>query len=173
MLSNVTSDPIPSEFEQLDPRVILYERVGRLIGAGVLAVVVLVLALVAYADAWLTPSLRHVLLAVGGLGVAALVVAAVLLPRLVYRYTRYRVDAQGLEIRSGVFWRSVATVARSRIQHLDVTQGPLERRYGLGRLHVHTAGTHAATLELHGVALETAAALRDDLGAWGEDADGV
>src|SRR5687767_5441374 len=74
-----------------------------------------------------------------------------------YRHTWYRVDDQGLEIRRGVFWRVVINVPRSRVQHTDVSQGPLERRYGLGTLIVYTAGTDHAKVSLggldHGVAL--------------------
>jgi membrane protein YdbS with pleckstrin-like domain len=48
-------------------------------------------------------------------------------------------------------------VPRSRLQHTDVSQGPLERRYGLGTLVLYTAGTDHARIDLagleHGVAL--------------------
>lgn len=170
----MSQPPAPADLQRLDPRSVPYGRVGRLIFALVLLVVIVVLAVVAYRDGWLSPTLRHVLLGVGGLGVAASVAAALVMPPLRLRYTGYRTDAHGLEIRKGVLWRSIATVARSRVQHLDVTQGPLERRYGLGSLHVHTAGTHNATLVLSAVAHETALTLRDDLGATkGEDTDGV
>ena len=62
-------------------------------------------------------------------------------PPVSYRYVSYRVDADGLEIRSGVYFRAVTTVPKSRVQHTDVSQGPLQRRYGLATLTVHTAGT--------------------------------
>jgi membrane protein YdbS with pleckstrin-like domain len=62
-------------------------------------------------------------------------------PALEHRHTGYRVDQDGIEIRKGVFWRSVANVPRSRIQHTDVSQGPLERNFELSTLHVYTAGT--------------------------------
>ena len=56
-----------------------------------------------------------------------------------------------------MFWREVVNVPRSRVQHTDVSQGPLERRYGLGTLVVYTAGTDHAKVTLggldHGVAL--------------------
>ena len=74
-----------------------------------------------------------------------------------YAHTWYRVDDDGIEIRRGVFWREVINVPRSRVQHTDVSQGPLERRYGLGTLAVYTAGTDHAKVTLsgldHGVAL--------------------
>jgi uncharacterized protein len=64
-------------------------------------------------------------------------------------------------------------VPRTRIQHLDVAQGPVQRRFGLGTLVLHTAGTFSASVALDGLAHETAMALRDDLAAWTKAQDGV
>ena len=79
-------------------------------------------------------------------------------PVVDYRHTSCRVDSQGIEIRKGVFWRVVINVPRSRVQHTDVSQGPLERRYGLGTLVIYTAGTDHARIDLsgleHGVAMK-------------------
>jgi membrane protein YdbS with pleckstrin-like domain len=80
-----------------------------------------------------------------------------------YRHTAYRVDRDGIQIRSGVYWREISNVPRSRIQHTDVAQGPLERKYGLGRLVIYTAGTAHSRVVLPGLAHETALAIRDHL----------
>lgn len=80
-----------------------------------------------------------------------------------YRYLSYEVDEERIEIRSGVFWRSVQNVPRSRVQHTDVSQGPLERKYGLGRLVIFTAGTHHSRVELPGLAHHIALEIRDRL----------
>jgi membrane protein YdbS with pleckstrin-like domain len=84
-------------------------------------------------------------------------------PEIYYRYASYIVDAGGIEIREGVVWRQVINVPRSRVQHTDVSQGPLERRFGIGTLIIHTAGTDEAMVALHGLAHETALAIRDHL----------
>jgi membrane protein YdbS with pleckstrin-like domain len=84
-------------------------------------------------------------------------------PVIEYAHTRYRVDDTGIEIRRGVFWRGITSVPRSRVQHTDVSQGPLERRYGLGTLVIYTAGTDHAKVSLAGLAHEDALALRDRL----------
>ena len=55
-------------------------------------------------------------------------------PARAYAFSSYRVDDQGIEIRAGVYWRVVINVPRSRVQHIDVSQGPVERRFGLGKL---------------------------------------
>lgn len=80
-----------------------------------------------------------------------------------YRHTGYRVDDDGIEIQSGVFWRAVSNVPRSRVQHTDVAQGPLERKHGLGKLIIYTAGTQHSRVELPGLAHEDALSIRDHL----------
>jgi membrane protein YdbS with pleckstrin-like domain len=80
-----------------------------------------------------------------------------------YRHIAYAVDDEGIAIKSGVFWRRVANVPRSRVQHTDVAQGPLERKYELGRLIIYTAGTQHSRVELPGLEHQTAFAIRDHL----------
>ena len=84
-------------------------------------------------------------------------------PAVEYRHASYRVDANGLEIRRGVYFRAVTNVPRSRVQHTDVAQGPLQRRFGLATLIVHTAGNDSAVVELPGLTHDTALAIRDHL----------
>jgi uncharacterized protein len=84
-------------------------------------------------------------------------------PPIVYKHTSYRVDDQGIEIRKGVYWRVVINVPRSRVQHIDVSQGPLERRYHLGTLVIYTAGTDHAKVELEGLQHTRALLIREHL----------
>jgi membrane protein YdbS with pleckstrin-like domain len=84
-------------------------------------------------------------------------------PAIHYRHRSYRLDESGIEIRSGVVWRVVMRVPRSRVQHTDVVQGPLERRHGLGRLVIYTAGTLHSKVELPGLAHDAALTIRDQL----------
>lgn len=84
-------------------------------------------------------------------------------PVLHHRHASYAVHPDGIEIRKGVIWRQAISVARSRVQHTDVSQGPLERRYGLGTLGIYTAGTDYAKVSLDGLEHETALRIRDHL----------
>ena len=84
-------------------------------------------------------------------------------PALAYRYASYRVDDAGIEICRGVVWRRVIRVPRTRVQHTDVSQGPIERSYGLGTLVIYTAGTDFARVQLAGLAHSVALAIRDHL----------
>ena len=69
----------------------------------------------------------------------------------------------GLEILRGVYWRTITNVPRSRVQHTDVSQGPLERRYGLGTLMVYTAGTQHSQVTLSGLDFTVARRIRAHL----------
>jgi len=101
-----------------------------------------------------------------------LVSFALLWPPVRYRYTSYRVSDEGVRIRRGVIWRLAISVPRSRVQHTDVSQGPIERAFDLATLIIYTAGTQHASVHLSGLAHETALAIRDHL-IGGDDDDAV
>ena len=84
-------------------------------------------------------------------------------PAIAYRFTSYVVDDAGLEIARGVYWRTITNVPKSRIQHSDVSQGPLERKHGLGTLVVYTAGTQHSEVKLPGLEFATAQRIRAHL----------
>lgn len=88
-------------------------------------------------------------------------------PTLAYRHLRFGVDETGIAIERGVIWRSRVALPRVRIQHTDVSQGPLERRYGIGTLKMYTAGSRHTMIDLPGLRHEDAIALRDALLAEG------
>jgi membrane protein YdbS with pleckstrin-like domain len=66
-------------------------------------------------------------------------------------------------VQRGLIWRSEVLVPRTRVQHLDLERGPIERRFGLATLVVHTAGTRMNALRQHGFLDADAVALRDAL----------
>lgn len=86
-----------------------------------------------------------------------------------FRRTRYRLDRQGLSIRRGVFWHTETRVPRSRVQHVDLNHGPIDRRLGLAELKVYTAGTRLASVSLGGLDAARAESLRDAM--VGDDRD--
>lgn len=147
----------------LDPRYVDLQRQTGWITAGVLAVIAvpISLALILLLDVtfWMVPLLVAAVFGTVGL----LTWWLIAWPPVSYRYTSYRVDADGMEIRSGVYFRSVTTVPKSRVQHTDVSQGPLQRKYGLATLTVHTAGTENAQVQLPGLPHEVALRIRDHL----------
>lgn len=83
--------------------------------------------------------------------------------RLRWRRTQWKLDHVGLHVRRGLLWQVEVLVPRSRVQHLDVERGPLERQFSLATLVVHTAGSQTTALRLSGLEEPDAVALRDAL----------
>ena len=149
---------------QLDPRFVDQQRlVGRLRALALSAITFSALLVTLVAADGLAPWARVALAGAWLIAMTCLAWFAEVWPARVYGHTRYRLDDDGLQIARGVYWRTVTHVPRSRVQHTDVSQGPIERRYGLGSLVVYTAGTDHAMVGLPGLAHETAVQLRDDL----------
>lgn len=101
---------------------------------------------------------------IGMFAVPVLVVAAWAILRVPLRRHAARgfdLGADRLRVVRGLWFRSDTVVPFGRVQHIDVTQGPLERAFGLATLVVHTAGTHNASVALPGLAAEDAAAMRE------------
>jgi len=170
-----TTDPTllaDGRLRSLDPRIVELDRIG----CGLTSVIVMlglfvgavVLAVRALRSPWI----------LGGLALALVAAAGVLglgvwkWPGLASRHRWFRLDDRGLEIRRGVVFRRVVFVPRSRIQHTDVNQGPIERHYGLAHLVLHTAGTESSSVTLPGLDQDLAIGIRQRLVPT-DDADAV
>ncbi|MDP1561531.1 MAG: PH domain-containing protein [Pirellulaceae bacterium] len=149
-------------YQALDPRDVQVSRVVALIISIVLGVAALVGIVLAgfgagFSVLWMSASAGGVLL------LSLLIAFLFCWPSISHRHVRWRLDQVGLEIQRGVFWKRTISVPLARLQHADLTQGPLQRQWGLAKLTVYTAGTQHASVELDGLAYETAATLRDRL----------
>ena len=149
-------------FETLDPRARWGMRIRALLHALVLLGLGLLLlrAVVTMLDVALSGGTVALVLA------PALVVAIALAYAYAgacWRRTRFALTAQGLRIRRGVWWRSDTLVPRSRVQHIDLHRGPLDRRLGLAGLRVFTAGSELGRISLNGLPAARAETLRDAL----------
>jgi membrane protein YdbS with pleckstrin-like domain len=88
-----------------------------------------------------------------------------------WRHTHWRLDDDGFTLRRGRMWRSETRVPQSRVQHLDLKRGPLERRYGLSTLVIHTAGSRHSAVTVTGLGEADAERLRDRLARQDDGAD--
>ena len=80
-----------------------------------------------------------------------------------WKFSAWKLDDTGLHVRRGRWWQREVLVPRSRVQHLDIERGPIERNFGLATLVVHTAGIRTHALRQPGFADADAVALRDAL----------
>jgi membrane protein YdbS with pleckstrin-like domain len=164
-------NPIPpsivdDEEHPVDPRSV---KVARIIGVTVVSFIAM-LPLIAFTLGLVLGSMAgSVYLTLCGvlLSIVALfMLFAYKWPAARHRRLRYMVHQGGLRIRRGVFWRRTIWIPISRVQHTDVSQGPVQRKYELAALTVHTAGTAGASISLsgleHGIATRLCDHLRPD-----------
>lgn len=83
-----------------------------------------------------------------------------------YRSLEYSIDTDAVRLQKGVFWKRRTTVPYAKITNIDITQGPVERHFGLSKLHIQTAGSSAAnnnTAELLMLGIAEPEALKDEI----------
>jgi membrane protein YdbS with pleckstrin-like domain len=139
---------------------------SRISGSIVLAVIsiglVVILSMITFAN-WPPTTWLYGLYAGAVLIILTIAWMVIYLPRWSHNATGWRLDSQDLKIRTGIFWRKVVSVPRSRVQHADVQQGPLARSFRVATLVVHTAGTQNASVPLEGLSHGIAEQIRDEL----------
>ncbi len=101
-----------------------------------------------------------------GAALIALVWGLWLIPRN-WRAWGYAERLDDLLVTHGVMYRRLTVVPYGRMQFVDVASGPLERRYGLATVQLHTASP-ATDAKIPGLPAAEAARLRDRLSALGE-----
>ena len=140
---------------QLDPRAETWWRIRALAGSGV-AFVVVALAAVSIAElqpwGWLATALAG----------AWLVVDAFVVPAWRMRVHRWEVTDEAVYAASGWWLQEWRIAPVSRIQTIDTTQGPLQRRLGLASLEVTTASA-AGPIMIEGLDAQLARELVDRL----------
>lgn len=100
------------------------------------------------------------------LGLLAVLLALALIGALSYlswRFTRFRVDGDALEIYSGVLFRQHRRARLDRIQTVDVAQPLVARLVGLARLTVEVAGGSGSKISLSYLSEDDATRLRAQL----------
>ncbi|HEX8241644.1 MAG TPA: PH domain-containing protein [Allosphingosinicella sp.] len=98
-----------------------------------------------------------------GAALAILLYLVLWAPPRRYRAWGYAIDGEELQVRRGVWIRVHTLVPLDHVQHIDVSQGPLERAFGICSLVLHTAGTLHSQIVLPGLTRATAETMRDEI----------
>jgi len=80
---------------------------------------------------------------------------AVSVPRMAYA-----VRDKDILYKSGVFWQTVTAIPFNRIQHVEKSSTPLDRRFDIATLQLFTAGGAGGDLKIHGLSATRAENLR-------------
>jgi len=154
--------PPEDEFQPFDPRNVSVERMAggiftSVIGVAALVGVVVLFFVIGFGVTFFA------ILAAAVVCFAMLVYFTIFWPAVEHRHRRWRLTDVGLEVKHGVWWKHMQAIPWARVQHADVSQGPIQRMHGVGTLTVHTAGTSNSSVNLGGLSHEVAIELRDQI----------
>ena len=139
-------------WHQISPRYV----VSQLLQNGILLVIVLVaaavLALVLHQTwVWIPAAVITLLL----------VATMIILPRQA-KAIGYMLRSDDIVFRKGILWQRMIAVPYGRMQLVDISQGPLDRAFGVSQLKMVTAAATTG-VQIPGLAQAAAEALRDTL----------
>ncbi|WP_432493181.1 PH domain-containing protein [Kineococcus auxinigenes] len=148
-------DPPGVTWQRVSPRLATSQRVTATAWAAPVLLVLLVLAVLL--TWWI---------AIGAAVVAALWAWAWWLTGRQVPAWGYAERDDDLLVRHGLLFRSLVVVPYGRLQYVDVQAGPVDRRFGVAKVQLHTASPDSDAA-IPGLPPEEAARLRDRLAARG------
>lgn len=158
-------DPPGITWLRVSPKYVTVRLVEWALG-NLIAIALLSLPLLFVQLGWWTWPPRWLAVAVPASMLVLALWRLVLIPRQV-RAIGYAERDDDLLIRGGIFFQRVMVVPYGRMQYVDISVGPVERRLGLCTLKLHTASA-STNASIPGLPTEEGARLREQLSARGE-----
>lgn len=143
---------LDGQWHQISPRYVTSQFVQNAI--------IIVLVAIAAAVAAIVLEMTWAWIPAGAL-IAIDVITLAILPRQA-RALGYMLRADDIVFRRGILWQRMVAVPYGRMQLVDITQGPLDRVFGLSQLKMVTAAA-ATGVQIPGLTQAAAEALRDTL----------
>ncbi|MEO0471368.1 MAG: PH domain-containing protein [Bacteroidota bacterium] len=154
---NIVPESLPqlaeSEERGLEKNYLKVQLIGLGIFLAILLVPAIVLIFVEKVPAWANILIFAVWFLITGL--------SVMLTVLGFPRKKISLREKDLSYRSGLLFRSVQSVPFARVQHCEVSQGPIARIFGLASLKVYTAGGSGSDLNVPGLLPEKAHQIKD------------
>jgi membrane protein YdbS with pleckstrin-like domain len=140
-------------YQPLSP---VYPRINTSIMALVFTIGILVFVLGSFIlnfPLWVKLTVPSILLVIAALVTRFVLEAA--------RVKRYAIRQHDILFESGVFWRSQTIQPLNRVQHVEISSGPIDKRFGLAEVHLFSSGSGAATYVIPGLPIRVAEDLRE------------
>lgn len=140
------------EFQRVDKKAKTKWRFSRIIGLifGILPASVITMLICFAID---SDDGSNIAVIIGWCIVAVMVILQLLqifvYPPIEYIQWQYMIAPDRIEIKKGIFYRTHTVIPISRIQHVAVTQGVLQRPFNLSTVQIHTAGDVMEIQELN------------------------
>lgn len=143
------------EYALLEKKLLLADIIASLIFWAVAISILTIIAFVVNVD-WVQSEYLYI---VGGV----LVLAILQMTFTYFAYFRksYAVRERDIVYNAGLFWRSSTAIPFNRVQHCEVTVGPIDKLFNLSALKIFTAGGSSSDLSIDGLLPETAHRIKD------------
>lgn len=152
----IALDELPAtddlDWESLHPS---YVKEVRLVTAIVFGIIALGIAAIGFA-----PHAPWMLFVVLGSVWAVAFTISLIWPGIAVPRQGYVLRDRDILFRKGVIWRSVTAVPFNRIQHVETSSTPFDRKFDLAKLQLFTAGGSSGDLKIEGLARDVAEQLR-------------
>jgi len=149
------------DYSKPDIKAVKSWRIGQAIGFAITFAIAAGIFTAAYITGWDGPVRIIVEITAIGLSIYALI-GMVLFPKLEYMQWGYKVEEDRVVIRHGIFFIKESVIPVIRIQSITVSQGPINRRFGLFNVEIALA---SGTFEIEGLTRETADTISENLKA--------
>lgn len=145
-------------WQSLDPRA----RVAWMIGGAIAWLIFGAIGIV------IEMSIGNGFVRLGGLSIpviglattGVLLVLTLVWSQLAYKRFKFMLSERELTVESGVLWRTRRCIPRSRVQHVDIQSGPIDRAIGLVEVHLYVAGGMGPVAQIPGVTPSVAEGLK-------------
>lgn len=139
-------------WHQISPRYVASQVVQNVIFLAVVVAAAVILNVVMHQSWVWIPA---------GVIILVTLITLVILPRQA-RAIGYMLRADDIVFRKGILWQRMIAVPYGRMQLVDITQGPLDRAFGVSQLKMVTAAATTG-VQIPGLTPEAAETLRDTL----------
>ncbi|PYG89852.1 hypothetical protein LY28_00449 [Ruminiclostridium sufflavum DSM 19573] len=149
------------EYNKLDKRILISWRIVRLMAVLIIGIILAVCLFVLSGQLFFKPYMVYGYAAAGVI-LGYLLMTFFLYPVIEYRQWGYIISDDRIEIRHGIFLIKITIIPIVRIQHITISQGPINRRLGISTINVHTA---SGVFGIEGISGEAANAMAEMLKA--------
>lgn len=141
-------------FQQLDRAFLKVEYISSLIFFGFLFFVIFIFVMLASSE------VRWVKILVASLWLFWFMLSLLLVKKN-YDIAGYAIRQHDIVHRKGVVFRNLTTIPFNRIQHCEISEGPVEKLFELSTLKVFTAGGATSDLAIGGIRKEEAQLIKE------------
>ena len=146
--AQIVSEDLPAaeeiRFEKLEPKMIKADIISSLIFFGILSALVFILGLIPID--WVA---KHQWIII--IFMSSVFLLSILINIISYKYKSYAIRSHDVSYCSGIIFRTTIAIPFNRVQHCEISQGPLERIFNLVTLKVFTAGGSNSDLQIPGL----------------------